>query len=427
MLAQLDTLNIFDQSENIQPFLSLDGHHSRMQLPFLEYINNINHPWMVCIGVPYGTHIWQVADSSQQNGIYKLTLAKAKALYLNSLPSNKQRFLPTDIIPLVNMAWKESFANVTNSQKAIRERGWGPLNYCLLDHPDLNQKLDIQPSTENNGNNNQSTININTTGPLFQTYLDKIIDQEMKNQGRRLKYKEFKEENEHREVLLEKLKKLTTTLTSGSLVSHKQFCLTDSEYLELAKRKQADNDDKNNRKEKRRIIKSTNEDNRFVVAHKKLKSGNEVLLRDDIKALLKKVKQKTDSPLKNSMKELRLQWERQKSCLLDAIPIIKIEPQTDFFLSTLLPAGTTDNQTSLSSTVLFPSEPPRAETTCTSTGTGQPINSRTKATVVAAPVSSNYGQQSPNITGASISNSTSNIYIGGNQETSESSCILLDG
>ena len=31
-----------------------------------------------------------------------------------------------------------SFANIVNSKKAIRNRGWNPLNYNLLDDPELN-------------------------------------------------------------------------------------------------------------------------------------------------------------------------------------------------------------------------------------------------------------------------------------------------
>ena len=31
-------------------------------------MTNTDHPWMVCQGVPYGTSLWQVADSSKQNG-----------------------------------------------------------------------------------------------------------------------------------------------------------------------------------------------------------------------------------------------------------------------------------------------------------------------------------------------------------------------
>ena len=163
---------------------------------------------------------WQTAHNRTES----ISLRLQKQKHCTSTlchPTSNASFQQTSF-PWSTWRGKRVFANVTNSQKAIRERGWGPLNYCLLDHPDLNQKLDIQPSTENNGNNNQSTININTTGLLFQTYLDKIIDQEMKNQGHRLKYKEVKEENEHREVFIS-LKKSTTTSTSGSLVSHKQL------------------------------------------------------------------------------------------------------------------------------------------------------------------------------------------------------------
>ena len=34
---------------------------------------------MVCLGVPYGTSYWQVGDSSDQNGSYKMAITKAKA------------------------------------------------------------------------------------------------------------------------------------------------------------------------------------------------------------------------------------------------------------------------------------------------------------------------------------------------------------
>jgi hypothetical protein len=46
------------------PFVLLDGHQSRFDEVFLRYINDPAHKWVVAIGVPYGTHIWQVGDSS---------------------------------------------------------------------------------------------------------------------------------------------------------------------------------------------------------------------------------------------------------------------------------------------------------------------------------------------------------------------------
>lgn len=54
----------------------LDGQGSCFGFDFLSYIIDKQHPWSVCIGVPYGTAIWQVGDSTEQNGMYKLSLTK---------------------------------------------------------------------------------------------------------------------------------------------------------------------------------------------------------------------------------------------------------------------------------------------------------------------------------------------------------------
>jgi hypothetical protein len=35
-----------------------------MMLPYLQYINDPSHKWYSCFGVPYATHIWQVAKAS---------------------------------------------------------------------------------------------------------------------------------------------------------------------------------------------------------------------------------------------------------------------------------------------------------------------------------------------------------------------------
>jgi len=67
----MDKLNLFYHSDGVSSFLLLDGHGSRFELPFLEYINNEAHKWKVCIGVPYGTSYWQVGDSTEQMGSSK--------------------------------------------------------------------------------------------------------------------------------------------------------------------------------------------------------------------------------------------------------------------------------------------------------------------------------------------------------------------
>jgi hypothetical protein len=44
----------------------------------LDNINSPDHGWCCCFGVPYGTHILQVADSEQLNGSFSMAFAKAK-------------------------------------------------------------------------------------------------------------------------------------------------------------------------------------------------------------------------------------------------------------------------------------------------------------------------------------------------------------
>mmetsp|Transcript_25328 Transcript_25328/g.29834 ORF Transcript_25328/g.29834 Transcript_25328/m.29834 type:complete len:143 (+) Transcript_25328:1172-1600(+) len=55
--ATLDHLKVFDRSNGAMPFFLLNGHGSRVELPFLEYVNHPEHLWCACIGVPYGTDL----------------------------------------------------------------------------------------------------------------------------------------------------------------------------------------------------------------------------------------------------------------------------------------------------------------------------------------------------------------------------------
>jgi hypothetical protein len=77
MLEQIDSYILFPHSEEDGvPFLLVDRHHSRTHLPFLKYITDDAHRWKVCIGVPYGMHIWQPQDSTEFNGTFKMKLYK---------------------------------------------------------------------------------------------------------------------------------------------------------------------------------------------------------------------------------------------------------------------------------------------------------------------------------------------------------------
>lgn len=171
MLRHLDTYAKFDRSDNQQPFLLLDGHHhSRFDVPFLNYIHEVDHPWTVCVGVPYGTHIWQVADSSQINGKFKILLTKAKRQFYELKREMGKQFDSCDIIPLINACFDGSFRNATSCRKAIAERGWFPLNYVLLDHPLLAKQSAQVTATVSTSSSSEvtGTTNIHLLFPMIE-------------------------------------------------------------------------------------------------------------------------------------------------------------------------------------------------------------------------------------------------------------------
>ena len=111
-----------------------------MKLPFLKYINTPTDHWVVCIGVPYGTALWQVGDSKEQNRSFNIAMTKAKQElleYKTRYTFENPTLQPTDIIPLINKAWKQSFARVEKNRNAIADRGWNPLNRNLLLDPSI--------------------------------------------------------------------------------------------------------------------------------------------------------------------------------------------------------------------------------------------------------------------------------------------------
>ena len=146
ILETMDDIGLFCEARKngIKPYLLLDGHQTRFELDFVEYIHSNKHPWTVCIGVPYGTGLWQIGDSAEQNGSWKMQMKKEKKLLVEKRlaeGNGNLEILPTDIIPLVNASWSQSFARVKSNQKAIAQRGWNPLNRNLLMLPEIRKTI----------------------------------------------------------------------------------------------------------------------------------------------------------------------------------------------------------------------------------------------------------------------------------------------
>jgi hypothetical protein len=229
MLSTIDKSGIFSRSEEEGvPFLLIDGHHSRTRLPFLKYVNNPDHQWKVCIGVPYATHMWQPHDSSELNGTFKTLLYKVKERYLRDKPSSIQGFQSTDIIPIVNKCWSSTLGNVNFAKKALFERGWTVLNYCLLDDPRL---LDTPKDDVDTGvSTSTCTLNTGTINQQSERYLstlDKLLDDRLKSDGRKRKYEEIRALTTSKAEKILHLSKMLN-VSSGKLACNNIFGLDET-------------------------------------------------------------------------------------------------------------------------------------------------------------------------------------------------------
>ena len=111
------------------PIILLDAHNTRLQIPALSRWNRRiigNDPaWKASIGLPNGTSLWQVGDSSEQNGSWKMGMTREK----DALMRFKERmelpyeFKRRDVMPLVHRAAAASFRRKESNLKATRERG----------------------------------------------------------------------------------------------------------------------------------------------------------------------------------------------------------------------------------------------------------------------------------------------------------------
>jgi hypothetical protein len=135
---------------------------------------------------PNATHIWQVQDASGLNSAFKIAPARAKREYIKH--HAKPTLEPTDLIPLLNKAWEQSFNNRKNAESAIAHCGWNPLNYNLLDYvkpsgAGSNEAIDLTATFKDDDQPPPLIVipcpNLNVgIGSLF---IDKILEEEHKS------------------------------------------------------------------------------------------------------------------------------------------------------------------------------------------------------------------------------------------------------
>ena len=93
-------------------------------------MSNLLRKWRVVIGVLYWTALWQVDDFPEQNG----SRITASAIEKRHVVEKKEKYFMVpnietwEIISILSIAWKKSFARVKTNKNAISEIGWFPYN-----------------------------------------------------------------------------------------------------------------------------------------------------------------------------------------------------------------------------------------------------------------------------------------------------------
>jgi hypothetical protein len=108
-------------------------------------------------------------------------LVKVKRWLLTEKSNNGYPFAieKSDVVKLVALAWKESFAQKQTNMKAIAARGWNPLNYNILLHPEIQVSKTAQggavPSFTSKLTSTILPSNLNLSQGLAGTLMDDIV------------------------------------------------------------------------------------------------------------------------------------------------------------------------------------------------------------------------------------------------------------
>lgn len=245
ILQHFDKIELFPRPNGADgpfPMVIVDGHQSRYDPGFVDYINDKEHRWKVCLGVPYATSLWQVGDASQQNGKFKTEWYREKNILLKwKIEHNLPRsIVATDIVPLLNRIFSVSYGTVASNKHAVCERGWFPPNRMLLDHPSLSEEGRSTPSADSASANsasansastptNSSVVQLNLNEGTSASILDTLLDHRMKADGAKKAAEERKRKGEKIADNLRKAKKLS----SGVLIPNGIYSLDDERFLEV--------------------------------------------------------------------------------------------------------------------------------------------------------------------------------------------------
>ena len=151
----MDDLKLFTRDANGKaPIAMLDGHCSRLGLPFLDYVCDKETKWYVLLGVPNQTQVWQLGDSSEQNGSFKMELYRWKLELLmrkRSVGGIPLSILKAEVAWGVRVACEVSFFRVQQNIRAMARRGLGfIMNRGCLDLPQVLRTASASVQAERN-------------------------------------------------------------------------------------------------------------------------------------------------------------------------------------------------------------------------------------------------------------------------------------
>mmetsp|Transcript_40755 Transcript_40755/g.60396 ORF Transcript_40755/g.60396 Transcript_40755/m.60396 type:complete len:244 (-) Transcript_40755:82-813(-) len=235
-----------------------------------------------------------------------VTAAK-REIYL-AKPTDKTNFLMTDIIPIVNKAFPDSFGSKKLAKQAICERGWNPLNYNVLNHEKLEEK-------EQDEDAKQLTIDLaglNVSTGIASDKMDEFVKAEMRDEGRRQKIQEKHEGRVEQQSIAEKLR-MAVRVTSGQIAGMGHYHLDGNVHDEV-KRRATNNEEERIRTEQNRRARDEARVDRYNAAKEKIERvGIDELKSDDLKALVQGLKKDGDSPMKTNIPGLKVQYEGRKA------------------------------------------------------------------------------------------------------------------
>ncbi len=155
---------------------------------------------------------------------FKINLTKAKCEYIKKWGA--PRFEPTDIVPLVNKSFPQSFGNKKRVVKAVADRGWNPLNYNLLTVlPDAKDVVDL--TSKDTTGSVVAVPALNLTRGVGTYYLYMLIEEGKKDEGRQKKFEAIKKEQKTNKQKIENLKKITK-VSSAQLAACNHYVLDEN-------------------------------------------------------------------------------------------------------------------------------------------------------------------------------------------------------